>query len=145
MVRSLKGMAAVTFAFAILLAAGSVVAADEPDLEQEAIEAAEAWLELIDAGKYDESWDNAAEYFKRVVKQEKWREMAAAARGPLGDVLSREVKATEYRTTLPGAPDGEYVVIQFATSFENKKTAVETVTPMRDRDGTWRVSGYFIR
>ena len=145
MVRSLKGMAAVTFAFAILLAAGSVVAADEPDLEQEAIEAAEAWLELIDAAKYDESWDNAAEYFKRVVKQEKWREMAAAARGPLGDVLSREVKATEYRTELPGAPDGEYVVIQFTTSFENKKSAVETVTPMRDRDGTWRVSGYFIR
>jgi hypothetical protein len=133
------------FAFAILLAAGPVVAADEPDLEQEATDAAEAWLELIDAGEYDDSWEAAAAYFKRAVKQEKWREMAAAVRGPLGDVLSREVKATEYRTTLPGAPDGEYVVIQFATSFENKKSAVETVTPMRDNDGAWRVSGYFIR
>jgi hypothetical protein len=135
----------VASAFAILLAAGFGIAADEPDVEQESIEAAEAWLELIDDGKYADSWEIAAEYFKRVVKQEKWREMAAAARGPLGGVLSREVKATEYRTTLPGAPDGEYVVIQFATSFENKKSAVETVTPMRDRDGTWRVSGYFIR
>ena len=43
------------------------------------------------------------------------------------------------------APDGEYVVIQFATSFENKKTALEKVTPMMDKDGKWRVSGYSIK
>ena len=132
-------------AFAILLAAGSVVAADQPDIEQEATEAAKAWLELIDAGEYDDSWQAAAAYFKSAVKRDQWRQMVAAVRGPLGGVLSREVKATEYRTTLPGAPDGEYLVIQFATSFENKKSAVETVTPMRDRDGIWRVSGYYVR
>ena len=40
---------------------------------------------------------------------------------------------------------GEYVVIQFETSFENKKAAVETVTPMMDKDGIWRVSGYYIK
>ncbi len=48
-------------------------------------------------------------------------------------------------TSLPGAPDGEYVVIQIQTSFENKKSAVETITPMLDKDGRWRVSGYQIR
>jgi hypothetical protein len=48
-------------------------------------------------------------------------------------------------TELPGAPDGEYVVFQFDTQFEHKRAAVETVTPMRDPDGSWRVSGYFIR
>jgi len=37
------------------------------------------------------------------------------------------------------------VVIQFQTSYENKKSAVETVTPMVDPDGEWRVSGYYIR
>jgi hypothetical protein len=46
---------------------------------------------------------------------------------------------------LPGAPDGEYVVIQFETSFENKKSAIETVTPMIEINGGWRVSGYFIK
>ncbi len=44
-----------------------------------------------------------------------------------------------------GAPDGEYVVIQFETSFEHKRSAIETVTPMMDRDGKWRVSGYYIK
>ena len=47
--------------------------------------------------------------------------------------------------SLPGAPDGEYVVLQFDTSFANKKEAVETVTPMLDKDGKWKVSGYYIK
>jgi hypothetical protein len=48
-------------------------------------------------------------------------------------------------TSLPGAPDGEYVVIQFMSSFENKRFAIETVTPMKDKDAKWRVSGYYMR
>ncbi|MDY6990555.1 MAG: DUF4019 domain-containing protein [Thermodesulfobacteriota bacterium] len=60
-------------------------------------------------------------------------------------VISRKVKAKAYKTSLPGAPDGEYVVIQFDTSFEYKEKAVETVTPMMDKDGLWRVSGYYIK
>jgi hypothetical protein len=47
--------------------------------------------------------------------------------------------------TLPGAPDGKYVVIQFESSFSNKKAAIETVTLMMDSDVKWRVSGYFIK
>ena len=50
-----------------------------------------------------------------------------------------------FETSLPGAPDGEYVVIQMETSFENKASAVETITPMRDSDGEWRVAGYYIK
>jgi hypothetical protein len=50
-----------------------------------------------------------------------------------------------YTTQLPGAPDGEYVVLQYDTSFEHKKTAIETVTPVMDKDGKWRVSGYYIK
>jgi hypothetical protein len=45
--------------------------------------------------------------------------------------------------SLPGAPDGEYVVIQYETQFEHH-TPAETVTPMLDKDGAWKVSGYFI-
>ncbi len=48
-------------------------------------------------------------------------------------------------TSMPGAPDGEYVIIQFESSFANKKSAVETVTPMKDENGVWRVSGYYIK
>ncbi len=68
-----------------------------------------------------------------------------AARKPLGALKSREVKSKQYQTSLPGAPDGQYVVIQFTTSMENKNSAVETVTPMLDKDGKWKVSGYYIK
>ena len=68
-----------------------------------------------------------------------------AVRKPLGKLITRKVRTKTYRTSLPGAPDGEYVVIEFETSFAQKKTAIETVTPIIDKDGTWRVSGYYIR
>jgi hypothetical protein len=35
--------------------------------------------------------------------------------------------------------------MQFDTSFENKKSAVETVTFMREKDGTWKAAGYYIK
>jgi hypothetical protein len=122
-----------------------VVLAAEADKVKLALSSAETWLSLVDEGKYADSWNEAAGYFKGAVKQEQWQEMLKAARRPLGKVISREVKSKSYHTSLPGAPDGEYVVIQFDTSFENKKSAIETVTPMKDKDGKWRVSGYFIK
>jgi hypothetical protein len=64
---------------------------------------------------------------------------------PLGKVILRQLKIKAYQTTLAGAPDGQYVVIQFETSFQNKRSAIETVTPMLDKDGQWRVSGYYIK
>jgi hypothetical protein len=53
--------------------------------------------------------------------------------------------SAKYTRTLPGAPDGEYVVIQYSAAFEKRQSAVETVTPMFDRDGKWRASGYYIK
>jgi len=35
--------------------------------------------------------------------------------------------------------------LKTAVSFENKKSAVETITPMLDKDKKWRVSGYYIK
>jgi hypothetical protein len=67
------------------------------------------------------------------------------ARQPLGKLVSRKLKSATYTKTAPGAPDGEYVVIQYETSFADKASAVETITPMLDKDGQWRVSGYFIK
>ncbi len=113
--------------------------------EQQAVHAAEAWLALVDGGAYAESWDTAAAYFKGAVRRDQWEATIRGAREPLGKVLSRRLSSKQYFTSLPGAPDGHYVVIQYQTSFEGKSSAVETVTPMRDNDGKWRVSGYYIR
>jgi tetratricopeptide (TPR) repeat protein len=107
--------------------------------------AAGEWLALVDDGKYPESWTAASTLFKSAVTADTWTQMLKSGQTPFGKMLSRKLKNAVYRTSLPGAPDGQYVVIQYDTTFENKKDAVETVTPMLDKDGQWRVSGYYIK
>ncbi len=113
--------------------------------ESAAVISAEKWLRTVDSEKYAESWKEAAELFRNAVNQDQWKQSMQAARKPLGKLITRKIKTKIYKTSLPGAPDGEYVVIQFETSFEHKKSAIETVTPMMDKDGKWRVSGYYIK
>ncbi len=117
----------------------------EDKAEKAATESANHWLSLVDTGHYATSWEEAAPLFRGAVSKGQWAQMLQATRAPLGQVISRTVKSAVYKTSLPGAPDGQYVVIQFETSFEHKKSAIETVTPSLGADGQWRVSGYYIR
>ena len=139
------GIVAVLGVAATTVASPALVVAASEKTEEVAGQRADAWLALVDQGKYDQSWEEAARLFKGAVTKEKWREAASAVRAPLGKLVSRKLKSRQHSKTLPGAPDGEYVVIQYDSSFENKTEAVETVTPMLDPDGVWRVSGYYIR
>ncbi len=120
-------------------------AQENTDKVKAAEAASEAWLKFVDSGDYSQSWVEASSFFKDHVTEKQWEQQISAARGPFGALFSRKLKSAEYKTSLPGAPDGQNVVIQYDSSFANKKSAVETVTPMLDKDGQWRVSGYFIR
>jgi hypothetical protein len=126
----------------VLLACG-LLAADEKTAAAE--KAAASWLALVDAGRYGESWEEAAGLFKAKVPKEKWEAAMNAGRKPLGALKTRKLLGAKHTTEVPGAPAGEYVVVQYSASFEDKDEAVETVTPTLDKDGNWRVSGYFIR
>ena len=123
----------------------SAPAAADEAMEQKAVTAAKAWLALVDSGDYEKSWNTAAEYFQNAVAQQQWQLSLTAARKPLGQVVSRQLRSKQYTTSLADAPDGQYLVIQYETSFENKKSAVETITPMVNADGKWRVAGYYIK
>lgn len=106
---------------------------------------AESWLALVDTQRYADSWEAAGAFFKTAVTSEKWQQAVRAARQPLGALKSRSLKSATATRTLPGAPDGDYVVLQFDASLEHKGAAVETVTVARQADGKWRVVGYFVR
>jgi hypothetical protein len=132
--------------FALTLLLGICSAAQVPQKpEQLAQQSSNAWLALVDSGKYADSWQEASQLFKAAVTKEKWQDALHTVRDPLGKMLSRKLMSATYKTTLPGAPDGEYVVIQYESTFEHKQAAVETVIPMLDKDGKWRVSGYYIK
>lgn len=105
--------------------------------------AALSWLAFADAGDFAGTWDQAAGLFQGSIPKTAWVGALGNARQPLGKVISRKIKTAVFKRSLPGAPDGEYVVLQYETQFEHH-TATETVTPMLDKDGSWKVSGYFI-
>lgn len=114
------------------------------ETKEEVVNDAKEWLGLIYDNNYSQSWDNAASLFQNAISKEQWTQQLSGIVPPLGKVISRDLISSEYHTTLPGAPDGEYIVIQFKTSFENKNESIETVTQMKDGD-QWKVSGYFIK
>lgn len=135
-------VAPAALALGLALLASPAVAAD-PTADAE--KAARAWLALTDGGRYAASWDAAAAAFRGAITKEKWEEAMKQVRAPLGALKSRGLKGAKYVTEIPGAPAGEYVVIQYETSFEAKAGAIETVTPMKEKDGSWHVSGYYIK
>lgn len=145
----MKSKLRILIAVSLLLAWGcclTVLAANAKAAKEKlAVEAAKKWLALVDNGKYGASWDEAASFFKSNISKAEWEQKVKPVREPFGKVLSRKLKSTKYATALPGAPDGEYVMIQFDTQFAKKKTSIETITPMLDKDGKWRVSGYYIK
>ena len=128
---------------------GALVCASAGAQDMEAISqakaAATAWLALVDVGNYAGSWEQSATLFKAALSQSSWASAARAKRAPLGALKLREVNSTAFTRKMPGAPDGEYVVIMYASQFENRADATEIVTPVREKDGSWRVSGYDIR
>ena len=125
----------------------TLVTAATPNASPEmgAESAAQAWLGLVDSGNYTGSWSTASSLFRQKVSESQWQSAAAAARAPFGALKSRTLQSATPKSSLPGAPDGQYVVIQYASSFEHKANAIETVTPVMDADGKWHVSGYYIK
>jgi opacity protein-like surface antigen len=137
------------FSSNILPAAAEELTEEQKEIAAEkinaAIDAAKSWLSVVDSGQYENSWNQSSQFFKDKVPVGQWETSLEQVRSPLGRALSREVANYQYLTYMPGAPKGEYVVIQFKTSFDEKPVSTETITPMLDKDGVWRVSGYYIK
>lgn len=113
--------------------------------KQAATAAAQKWLAEIDNGQYAQSWQDASVLFQNAVPEQKWESSMDTFRKPLGDLETRNLESAQYTAQLPGAPDGQYVVMKFSASFTNKKGAIETVTFMLEKDGQWKSSGYYVK
>ncbi|WP_084567007.1 DUF4019 domain-containing protein [Congregibacter litoralis] len=128
----------ISISIALLFSVACLAA--KPDEVSSAI----SWLEVVDSGSYKESWNQAAPFFQNQLSSSKWVQALNQVRAPLGNVLSRQVENTSSHSSLPGVPDGEYVVLTLTTSFEQKKSATETITVSKV-NGEWHAVGYFIK
>ena len=135
--------------FAVVFAIGHPAQAQSSGSASAAVAAAQTvaktWLALVDSGAYGASWDSAATYFRGAITKPAWESAIRQVRRPLGTFGGRRLLGASYQTKLPNAPPGEYVVLQYRVTSAGGKRVVETVTPMKDRDSIWRVSGYYVR
>jgi hypothetical protein len=125
-------------------AAQDKAAVDTTAVLEEAHHAMMAWLEQVDQRDYQASWDSAATALKAAVTPEQWSASLAQARGSIPEIANRTLVSATYTTAIPNAPAGEYVIHVFSANA-GSMSLIETVSMMRDSDGTWRAGGYFIR
>ena len=111
--------------------------------EEEAAATGQKWLALLDDQKYEESWSQAGSQFRDEVNQDQWVAVLKRSREPMGSMISRTTARVDFAKSLRGAPDGDYAIIHFTTSFENKSNVTERLTLVKE-DGRWRVAAYAI-
>ena len=129
-----------------LLAVPSALAGQQQTAsERDVAAAAEAWLKILDAGEYRETWNQAAPLFRTSLTAEQWEAAARPVRERVGALVSRTVQKVTPTTTLPNAPAGEYMVVEFSSVFQGLPRAVETVVMRREAEREWRVVGAMVR
>ena len=105
---------------------------------------ARGWLPVVDAQGWDASWIGTGDRLRSQVSRAQWASQLQAVRQPLGAVSSRVFQGVTRASTAPGLPDGQYEIVRFATRFDNKPDAIETVVMARENSG-WRVEGYAVK
>ena len=111
---------------------------------QKAVKVSDAWLKLLDQGKYAESWTQSGSLFRNMVEKEKWVELMGKLRTPLGKLEARSVYVVEAQKNPPRSPEGQYLRLKYNTSFAKRKMTIETVALFLEKDGGYKVAGYFI-
>jgi len=134
----MKSLLAVLFALLI------PVAALAADASTDATAAAKAWLALVDQGNFAQSWTDSSALMKARKSQADWIKAVQPIHDQLGAVVSRQPAGVDLMKALPGAPDGDYAIVHFNTTFAKKAASKETVTMMMD-GGKWKCAGYFIQ
>ena len=106
--------------------------------------AALKWLGLLDRGQYAASWDRAAKHFQERVTKADWIAGMKKLRQQYGKVQSREFKGSTFDVNPPGLPAGEHETLRFAVKLARRGRAGEVVSLIMQKDGEWRVSGYYL-
>jgi Protein of unknown function (DUF4019) len=114
--------------------------ADEVAAQRQAL----GFLGYLDQGRYADSYAYTGMLIRTQVDRAKFASQIEKARTGTGAMQGREIMDANYSTTVAGAPEGQYVVLHYHTSFANRPDTVETVT-LAFAKGYWRVSGYYIK
>ncbi len=137
--------AGLIMACASVALAGAVARAQAEIDSVPAFEATRTWLATLDAGRYGEGWEDAAQVLRESMTKVQWETGLEAARTPLGVVIVRKVREAVCSRGNQSDPARETCMIRYDTRFENRPLTTEIATCIRLPDGTWRVASYVLR
>jgi hypothetical protein len=112
-----------TWFFMVLTIPAGAESYSKDQLREEAI----IYLELLDQGRFAEAWQVMSPIFQALEPRVQWHNRQQAIRAAYGALEFREFFLMEYRDHYLLSPDGEYIIVQFKTSFQHKATTTETV------------------
>ncbi|MGC2398533.1 MAG: DUF4019 domain-containing protein [Acidobacteriaceae bacterium] len=115
-------------------------AADEQAAERQAL----GFLGYLDNGRFADSYAYTGMLIRSSLDQQTFASKVENARAGVGALQGRDLIDASYTTSVPGAPEGQYVILHYHASFANRPDAVETIT-LALAKGYWRVSGYYIK
>jgi len=114
---------------------------------QAARQVAEAWIQLLDVGEFDQAYQELGFTARRQITQEQWRQEMKNTREKHGPLESRIFQYPNYTTTLKNAPTGQYVVLNYLCTFTSHKTAPEIIVMAKNTsptDTNWHVAGFSV-
>lgn len=129
-------MKLITLVFCICL----TLTAHAGDATQREEQIARHWLQLVDRGDYQHSWEETDQTFQQRVDAHDWISIVEYARDPLGKPVSR-VLISAHRQSR--SKHEQFVKLDFKTDFENRHVATERIT-LHQRDDHWLISSYLI-
>ena len=121
------------------VAAPATAAATAAAAETEAAQIARYWLELGDAGRWDDAYAGTSATFQSNNTGAHWSDVSRQVRVPLGALRSRVLISDD---DVPTPPSGARIV-KFRTSFAAKPSAIETLALVRE-NGAWKVTGIYL-
>ena len=116
----------------------------DPDVAL-ARKAALDWLALVDASKFEATWDEAATSFQKAQTKADWAKGLGGARPTMGKLVWRTFLNHEIRASLPNLPPGKYITIRFTSVFEKHKDGAESVTLIKDGTRGFRMMSYLLK
>ncbi|MCB2228884.1 MAG: DUF4019 domain-containing protein [Desulfarculaceae bacterium] len=132
---------AVPLLLALALPALAAEEAGDPAADQ----AAQAWLALIDHGKYATAWDQAGELLRKNIAKAEFEKRLAKVAETTGPATQRNLVRSLELKNPPEAPPGKYLVLLYAPLFIKQPKLIEQVAMSQNADKQWKVVGYYLR
>lgn len=108
------------------------------------VQAAEAWLKIVDQGSYGNSWDAAALPLRLTMSRKEWMLSLDTMRKGLGHPVDRKVADIRLAQDPKGLARGNYMIVIFETTFTGGHLAKEIVTLQQSNNGQWNVMTYLV-